>query len=327
MNKKMLKQSGWVLLLALVIVFMPSILGNDYSLRIANISMVYMIVVMGLNFIAGLVGQMNLGSAGMYAAGAYTAALLTTKLGVSMWIGLLGAIVMGLLIGLCLGYPTLRLSGIYLTLTTMAFGEIIRMFLNNTSFAGGAIGVRNIPPFSIFGFAFNTQRRQFYLLVGFVIVLTLIGLRIVHSKWGRGLRAIKYSPLAVQTSGINVPNMKMKAFTLSAIYIGIAGVLNVSMVGYTFPGEYTGEISVRFFMMMLVGGVGSVPGCILGAIVVTVLPELLRFMGDYYLLVFYIIVFFMALLTPYGLISIVKRCWEGIKSLVLKRRSASNGNA
>lgn len=290
--------------LILFALFMPSLLRNDYNRRILNISMVYMIVVMGLNFIAGLVGQMNLGSAGMYAVGAYTAALLATRFGLSMWIGLVVVIFAEILIGIGLGYPCLKLSGIYLSLTTMAFGEIVRLTLNNTSFAGGAIGIMGIPKFRIGSFVFDTQTKLFYLILGFVIVMTLIALRIVHSKWGRVLRAIKYSPDVVATAGVDIAGMKVKAFALSAIYIGVAGVLNVGMAGYTYPGDYSADISVRFFMMLLVGGVGSIPGCLLGALAVTVLPEVLRFAEDYYLLAFYSIVFVMARALPYGLVSL-----------------------
>lgn len=309
-----------MLLLPVAATLIPLFIKNDYQLRILNISMVYMIVVMGLNFIAGLVGQMNLGSAGMYAAGAYTAALLATKFGISMWIGLIASIFVGFLIGICLGYPCLKLSGIYLALTTMAFGEIVRLFLNNTEFAGGAIGIMGIPKFQIGSFVFNTQQRMFYLMLVFVVVLTLFALRIVHSKWGRALRAIKYSPDIVSTAGVNIANMKVKAFTLSAIYIGIAGVLNVGMTGYTYPGDYNADISVRFFMMLLVGGVGSVPGCLLGALAVTILPEVLRFAEDYYLLIFYIIVFIMARALPYGMVSLPKLFSKVFGKKVLGRR-------
>lgn len=304
LNSPKCKIIGAAAALILFALFMPTLLRNDYNRRILNISMVYMIVVMGLNFIAGLVGQMNLGSAGMYAVGAYTAALLATRFGLSMWIGLAAAIFAEVLIGIGLGYPCLKLSGIYLSLTTMSFGEIVRLTLNNTSFAGGAIGIMGIPKFSIGSFVFDTQTKLFYLILGFLIVMTLVALRIVHSKWGRVLRAIKYSPDVVSTAGVDIAEMKVKAFALSAIYIGVAGVLNVGMAGYTYPGDYNADISVRFFMMLLVGGVGSIPGCILGALAVTVLPEILRFAEDYYLLAFYLIVFIMARVLPYGLVSL-----------------------
>ena len=308
-----------LLLLAVAAIWLPGALRNDYNRRIVNISMVYMIVAMGLNFIIGLVGQMNLGSAGMYAAGAYTAALLATKLGLSLWCGVLAAIVVALIIGVGLGYPCLKLSGIYLALTTMAFGEIIRLILNNTSFAGGAIGIMEIPSFSIGSFVFDTQTKMFYLVLTFTFIMTLIALRIVHSKWGRVMRAIKYSPDVVSSAGVNIASMKVKAFTLSAIYIGIAGVLNVGMAGYTYPGDYSADISVRFFMMLLVGGVGSVPGCMLGALVVTILPEFLRFTEDYYHLIFYAIVFIMARVIPHGLISLPSEFFKLYRNM--KQRS------
>ena len=201
----------------------------------------------------------------------------------------------------------------------MAFGEIIRLILNNTSFAGGAIGIMEIPSFAIGSFVFDTQTKMFYLVLTFTFIMTLIALRIVHSKWGRVMRAIKYSPDVVSSAGVNIASMKVKAFTLSAIYIGIAGVLNVGMAGYTYPGDYSADISVRFFMMLLVGGVGSVPGCMLGALVVTILPEFLRFTEDYYLLIFYAIVFIMARVIPHGLISLPSEFFKLYRNM--KQRS------
>ena len=136
----------WIpaLLACIVVALMPTLGANDYYVTIFCQAIIYSIIVLGLNFITGMAGQMNMGTAGVFALGAYTAALLSTKLNVSPWISLLASIVVGVLIGLLLGYPSLRVNGVYLSLTTIGFCEIVRQFLRTLNFAGGANGIREI---------------------------------------------------------------------------------------------------------------------------------------------------------------------------------------
>ena len=167
MNKK--KKTGTLILAVIILAFiiaLPNILNNDYYMVVINRILINTVVVLGLNFITGLTGQMNLGTAGIYALGAYSSALFVSYTHFSPWLGLAVAVVVGLLIGRLLGYPSLRIRGVYLSLTTIGFAEVVRLLLANlTGITGGTTGLKNIPCYSIFGFEFNTQTRMYYLFV------------------------------------------------------------------------------------------------------------------------------------------------------------------
>lgn len=314
-----------VLLAAALILalFTPYILRNDFYLRLANQALINIIAVLGLNFIAGLVGQMNMGSAGMFAIGAYTAALLNTSLGLSMWIGLAATIPMGILIGWLLSIPCSKVSGIFLALTTLSFGEIVRNLLSNLDFTGSSTGIWGIQGFRLFGLQISSNRSFFYFLLVIVSIMALIANRVIHSKWGRTFKAIKSSQTAVSTCGINVPAMKVQAFTLSAVYLCIGGALYASMSGFIFPGDFTGDMSVRFLMMMLIGGVGTVGGSILGAVTVTIIPELLRFLEEYYWLVFSVFTLLTAIFLPQGLYSLIRQAWAQAQRRFHQKKGAA----
>lgn len=285
----------------LAAVLLPWIFGSNYYLSLFGQTLINIIVVFGLNFITGLTRNMNLGTAGIMALGAYTSALLYTKLGVPMFLGLVAAILVGFLIGRGLGYPSLRVSGVYLSLTTIAFGEIVRLVLNNTtSLTGGAQGLSNVPVFSIFGLEIQRGIPFYYFLLAFMLLMFWISTRIVRSKWGRAFKAISDNPDAAESLGIDIAKIKILAFTLASIYAAMGGALYASLMGYLNPATFNFDFSINFVIMLMIGGIGVVKGNIIGAIVVTMLPELLRFLGDYYQLVFYVIAFLGAIKLPQG---------------------------
>ncbi|RKL62641.1 branched-chain amino acid ABC transporter permease [Thermoanaerobacteraceae bacterium SP2] len=272
------------------------------------------ITLLGLNFITGLTGQMNLGTAGIFAIGAYTSSLLCVKLGISPWLGLIAAIVMGYLIGIGLGWPSLRIKGIYLALTTLGFGEIIRLLIANMSkFTGGTQGVKGIPFYNLFGLTIGNEREFYYFLLIVTIIMVYFSSRIVNSKWGRAFKAIRDNELAVETCGINISDIKIKAFTLASIYGCIGGALFAHLMGYINPVDFNIDLSVKYLMMLMVGGIGSVPGSIIGAIVVTLLPEYLRFLQNYYWLTFSVILLIFSVLLPNGLISLFDVVVKSVK--------------
>ena len=303
--------SGSVIFLAVFVIIaavLPLFLKKQYYTNLMVQVLISIIIVTGLNFITGLTGQMNLGTAGIFALGAYTSALLTTKLHVNAWLGLLAAIVMGLLIGICLGYPSLRLKGVYLALTTIGFSEVVRILITNAiNFTGGSAGVNGIPPFELFGYAFKKNVPTFYLYLVFVVILLIFAQRVVKSKWGRMLKAIKDNPDALETSGVNVAWPKIMAFTLCAVYGCIAGCLYAHFIRFIFPDEYTINFSINYVFMLIIGGIGSVPGAVIGTVFVMVVPEILRFLESYYWLIFSIIALLFVIFMPYGLVSLVGR--------------------
>lgn len=305
-------------LVAVLVLTLPSLLNNDYYLNIACQILIYLIAVCGLNFITGLTGQMNLGTAGMFALGAYTSGLLNVKLSISPWVGLVAALGVGWLIGKCLGYPSLRLKGVYLSLTTIAFTEIVRMLLNNLQpVTNGAQGLRGIQRYTLFGYSIRGQEAFYYFILVITSVVIFISWRICNSKWGREFKAVRDNIDAVESCGIDVAKVKIRAFTLAAMLGCFAGALYAHMVGYINPETFTVDMSTNFVFMLMVGGIGSVFGNVIGAVTVTLLPELLRFLGRYYYLVFYTTVLLCALFLPKGLISLGRpisgwyRRWTG----------------
>ncbi|WP_066716043.1 branched-chain amino acid ABC transporter permease [Clostridium sp. Marseille-P299] len=302
MTDKM-KKISITMISIIVAIVVPLLVTDNYNRGIFIMALINIIVVLGLNFITGLTGQMNLGTAGIFAVGAYTTALLTTKLGISPWLTIIASIIMGVVIGVGLGFPSLRIQGVYLALTTIGFGEIVRILISNAKFTNGIMGIRNIPSFSIGNFVIKNKLYVYYLFLIFVIIMALIAYRITYSKWGRLFKAIRDNYEAVQACGIDIAKPKIMAFTLAAIYGCVAGSLYAVHMEFITPSVFTFDLSTTFIVMMMLGGIGSVPGGILGAIVCTILPEKLRFLGNWYWIVFSIIVLLIILFRPNGVIS------------------------
>lgn len=303
------KKIGFIIALAAIIAaaVLPLFITNNYHLNLMIQVLINIIIVVGLNFITGLTGQMNLGTAGIFSMGAYTSSLLATRLGLNPWLCLIAAVIMGLLIGLGLGYPSLRVSGVYLALTTIGFSEIVRILMTNlTDLTGGALGVTGIPTFSIFGYQFVSNKQIYYLYLVIAIILIFVAYRIVNSKWGRAFLAVKDNPDAMEAGGVSIAEIKILAFTLAAVYATIAGSLYSHYIGFINPSAYNLEFSINYVVMLVIGGIGSVPGNILGAILVTIVPELLRFMENYYWLVFSIITLLFVIFLPHGITSLFK---------------------
>lgn len=306
--------------LVVLLILMPIIVPNTFYRMLFCQTLINIIVVIGLNFITGLTGQMNLGTAGIFALGAYTSGLLTTRLQLSPWIALIAVIAMGVVIGIVLGWPSLRIRGIYLALTTLGFGEIIRLLLTNAAdVTGGTQGVLNIPPYTFFGIKFDNELSNYYLLLVFVIVLAIISVRIIKSKWGRALKAINDNEQAVESCGINIAEIKIKAFLLCTVYGCIAGALYAHLMAYINPADFTFDLTIKYLIMLMLGGIGSIPGNIIGAVIVTILPEILRFMQDYYWLVFCAIILVIVIVLPNGIVSLFNGV-SGPKKLSFKRR-------
>ena len=297
----------FLLVLLLVAAVAPLIVTDDYNRGVFTIVLINVITVLGLNFITGLTGQMNLGTAGIMAIGAYTSALLTVKLNFSPWITLVVSAGMGLMIGFGLGYPSLRVQGVYLALTTIGFSEVVRMLLSNFQWTNGIRGVHGIPALSLPGIDGQDPLIRYYIYLVFVVLATIIAFRISDSKYGRLFKAIRDNYEAVQSCGVNIAYPKIMAFTLAAVYGCVAGSLYALHMGFISPTIYTFDYSTTFVVMMILGGIGSVPGCVLGAVICTILPEKLRFLGNWYWIVFSIIILLIILFRPYGIVSLFNR--------------------
>lgn len=303
----MKKSIRWILLLAVLILacLVPVFIKNTYYITVMNTAMITSIMVIGLNFVTGLSGQMNLGTAGIMAIGAYSAGLVSTKLGFTPVLGLMVTLGMGYIIGMILGYPSLRVSGVYLAITTIGFTEVVRILINNmTDFTGGAGGLKDIPKISLFGYKLDSPAKLFYFVLFVLLLVALVSWRIVNSKWGRSMKAVRDNAEAAEAGGMDIAKTKILAFTLAAMLGCLGGGLYAYQMGYINPATFTQAYSTNFVVMLIIGGSGSVIGSVVGGIVMTILPEVFRFLENYYWLTASIITLLFIVFLPNGLVSL-----------------------
>ena len=309
-----------VFLVAFVLFFNAS---NTYVQSVMNMLLYNIVIVLGLNYITGLTGQMNLATAGMVAMGAYSYGIMTTTYGWYPWMALLALFALALAMGLGLGYPSLRLKGFFLSLTTIGFSEVVRLLASNLpELTGGTMGFSNIVRLPFF-FEMTDKNSYFYMNLIFTVILTLIAFSLVNSKWGRAFKAVRDNAEAAEASGINVSTLKIQAFTLASIYAVIGGCMYAGYNTYLNPTTFTVQMSQNYVAMLMIGGLGSVPGNLIGASLVTILPEMLREFDDYYWIVFCTVCLLMAILVPDGLWAQFVKLYKGIKRKIMKGKEAA----
>lgn len=322
----MKKKTLFVLLLSAAIVVAYVLLfisANSYVQSVMNMLLYNIILVLGLNFITGLTGQMNMATAGMMALGAYSFAIADTTYGVNPWLALLMVMALGLAIGRALGYPSLRLQGFFLSLTTIGFNEVVRITVNNlTDITGGATGFKDVKRLPFF-FEFPNKNSYFYLNLIFTLIMIAIAVLVVNSKWGRAYKSIRDNWEAAEASGIDVAKLKIQAFTMAAIYSVVAGCMYAGYSQYLNPTAFATSYSQNYVAMLMVGGIGSVPGNILGAALVTVLPEVLRAFQNYYWVMFCTICLLMAIFVPDGLWSVLQKAVRFVKKKLGKGKEVA----
>ena len=289
---------------AIAVLAIPLATHDGYIIQLLNIAILNAIVVLGLNFATGWTGQINFGQAAFYGLGAYTTAI-ATKAGVP-WIATpFLSVVIVTAASLVLGLPTLRLRTYYLAMTTIGFGEIIRLIIVHWEpVTGGTSGLRAIPGISVFGLAPQGQIQHYYLLIAVLALAVLVAVRIRQSSLGRAMIATKDSEIAAEQSGVDTTRIKLLAFMIGAIYAGLAGCLYASSIRFISPDSFSGTQAVLLMTMLIVGGMGSIAGCIIGAVVLTILPEALRFMGQWYLVLYGLGVIAVIVMAPGGLASV-----------------------
>ena len=302
MKRKKISVTSLILpvIMLVVAVVLPVIYSTNYYIQLFSQTLINLVAVLGLNVVMGLAGQTNLGTIALVALGSYTSALISQATGSTNLIGLLAALVVAVLVGFMLGYPSLR--GIFLSLTTMSVAQIVYSLANSMQWlTGGAMGVKDIAKPNIFGIVFETQAQLYYFILVIAILLIIFSVRLTKSKYGRALKAVRDNPEAVESVGLSVTKLKLMAFLIATILGCLAGVFYTWVMQYVAPTTFTTDNGTKFVVMLMLGGIGSTSGMIIGAILVTILPELLRFMGDYYQLVFYGIALLLLLVYPLGL--------------------------
>lgn len=304
-----LRVGAFVVFLSLLEWFVPRLLGT-YYIHVTNITLINVVLALGLNFILGFGGQISLAQAAFFGIGAYCFAALSMH-GVPGAVAAVAAIAATGLTGLLLGWPTLRLRGHYLALATLAFNLIVgELFVDLASVTGGANGLINIP-----GFGIANDNRLFFTLFlvisGCAFVLSEMFLR---SPLGYRVRAFRDDPIAARAAGIRVDGLKVMLFVVSAIYAGIAGVAYASLLGYISPDVFAWQTTFAYLAMVVVGGLGSSVGAVIGAALYTFVPEWLRFLHEAYYAIFGLLVIVIIAGLPGGLAGLPRLLAGAIKS-------------
>ena len=298
MNKWLNPRSAFgIALITIALLGLPFVaaMGGQAWVRILDFAILYVFLALGLNIVVGFAGLLDLGYIAFYAVGAYTWALLASPhfgLHLPIWAILPIGAGLACIAGVLLGSPTLKLRGDYLAIVTLGFGEIVRIFMNNLNapinITNGPQGITLIDPVTIGGLKFsgNTQlfgltlsgpMKYYYLLVALAILVIIINLRLQHSRIGRAWQAIREDEIAAKAVGINTRNIKLLAFAMGASFGGIAGGVFAAMQGFVSPESFSLMESIMILARVVLGGMGHIPGVILGAVLLSILPEVLRY--------------------------------------------------
>lgn len=290
---------------------LPVLSGSTYIMTVGVFAGINALVAIGLCILMGYAGQISLGQAGFYGIGAYVSAVLSLHFGLPVVVSLILAMVVAAMVAVILAVPALRLKGHYLAVATLGFGEIIYIILNEWG-PGGPSGFGDIPHFSLLGYTITSTTGYFYLIWGLVAVVMIFSLNLIHSRTGRALRAIYDSELASNAMGLDVVELKIKVFILSAVYASLAGGLYAHYITFISPSSFSLFYSILVLMMVIVGGITNLWGAIIGAVVITVLPELLRRFEEFDVLVYGLILTLSLMFFRKGLVPILV---EKIKKL------------
>lgn len=319
-------KNTWLPVMFVFLVMSVFLIGDPYVSHIMIIGGIYGFMAIGLNIVTGLCGQINLGMAGFYAIGSYTSALLAVKLGISFWISFPVAIVFSAVAGLLIGYPALKVrGGVYLVLITTSFASIIQTILTQwVSLTNGPMGVVGITPPSIFGFSIRRLNHWMVLVYLLLFVAMVLAMRIENSRIGRSLKAIRESDTSAQSLGINLSYYKILAFVISAAFGGAGGSLYAHYMTTVSPDIYNMSLSVLALTMIVIGGIGSIPGSILGGIIVAILPESLRFLGSWQMVIYSLLIVLATIFLKRGVLGAGMDAVHFFKKVLGGRREQNN---
>jgi branched-chain amino acid transport system permease protein len=299
-----------VSILALAFPFVFSI----YQTNIMITAMIYVLLGLGLNIVVGLAGLLDLGYAAFYCVGAYSYALLNYHYGFGFWSVLGIGAGLAALFGIILGFPVLRLRGDYLAIVTLGFGEIIRLIMENwNEFSFGPSGIANIPRPGFFGVEMNIEQATIYvyfLMIGMSLFTIFVVNRLQNSRIGRAWIALREDEVACQAMGIDKRKTKLMAFALGATWAGFAGVIFAAKTTFINPASFTLWESINILCVVVLGGMGSIVGVIVGAFVLILLPEYLRFLSEYRILAFGAVLVVMMVFRPGGIVETVRRTYQ-----------------
>ncbi len=295
---------------AFILAALPQVLGNFLS-AVLGTAGTFLLMALGLNIVIGFAGLLDLGYVAFFAVGAYTTAVLTSPTAptvspeLTFWTAIPFVIMAAALAGLVVGSPVLRMRGDYLAIVTLGFGEIARLIVQSDwqrQTLGGAQGIKNIPAVSIAGFDFVSPENFFYLILAFALIFTYITYALQRSRLGRAWNAMREDEPVAEAMGVNIVTAKLWAFVLGAIMAALGGAMFSTKVTTVFPNSFNIVVSITIVVIVIVGGLGSVGGVVVGALVLVGLPELLREFEEFKFLLYGMLLIFMMLKRPEGFI-------------------------
>ena len=289
--------------LLIVLILVPHMGIKTVYLRYACTIMMYATLAGSLNIINGYSGQTCLGQAGFFCIGAYTCAILSTKLGLTFWFCLPLAGIMGALIGFLVSLPTLRLQGTYLSIVTLGASEIIRIIAQSwTSVTGGAMGIKSIPKPMFFGMKIFKPQDYFYIFLVLGVVFLFLSNRVLKSRVGRAWMSIREDQIAARSLGVEIKTYKSTNFMYGAFWAAVVGAAYAPFVSFIEASQFTLDTGFDVLAMVVIGGQGTLVGPIVGATIVTVLTEALRFLSYWRYVIYALIIILMMWVRPQGLV-------------------------
>lgn len=299
--------------LILFALILPLIARDPYYKHILNVAFLYAISVYGFNIISGLTGQLNFAHAGFIGIGAYTSAIMTSTLTLSPWLAMVIAVLVTGLFGLIIGFPALRTRGVYFSLTTLGFGMILFIIFENwIDVTGGPMGFTGIPPFYIKGvdIDFGTKTSFYYISLFFLAVAIYINRELFQSKLGRSMLAVHGNEDLAKSVGISITRTKIIAFVMATMLLGLSGSLYAHYFRFISPVSFTIHETFHCLTMLVVGGMGTLAGPLIGSIIFTILPEFLRGLVRLQWIIYGVILILCIAFMPEGIVGFIKKKTE-----------------
>ena len=332
MEKKQSSIGSWIkehllsiILVAAVAVACCFMLKQRYLAMILDYICIYAIAVTGLDLLFGYTGQVSFGQAGFYALGAYGSAIFSMRFGVPTFISIFIGALIAMVFGFIIAFPASRLVKHFLSLMTIAFGQMVYTFVVATSsLTGGPSGITNIPRLTFFGLSLGDRkvyyRNFFFVAVLLLILVMIVKHNIIKSRIGRAFIAVRENPHAAAGMGINVAKYKIMAFAISAFLAGLAGALLAHLVTMISPDSFTKDMSTKFMTMLLFGGIGTMSGSVVGAAAITIISELLQSFAAAQMLIYAVIIIVVLFFLPNGTVGLVDKLRHAIS-----KRGKGNG--
>lgn len=310
-------------LFTVCVLLAPVLFRGSYLMNVLVFVGIHTMLAVALNLLLGYAGQISLGHAGFFGLGAYASAILTTTYEWNPWTAMLLAAVSVGALAFVIGFPILKLKGHYLAMATLGLGIIIYIVFNEwVDMTEGPSGFSGIPNLTLGSLVFDTDRKNFYLVWFFVLGCILLSVNLANSRIGRAFRAIHDAEVAARVMGVNARLLKVQVFALSAMICAIAGSLYAHVMTFIAPPSFGFTVSVELLTMVVIGGLGSIYGSFLGALLLTLLPEFLRFMHDYDIVFFGGLLMLVTIFMPGGLVRGIPELFRKIVGIIRRKGDA-----